>query len=114
MAIKLKWKVEPEPTGKWRSFAQRGWPCAMYDNGKMAISLSCDDEYVPAKVKTGDHSEITVHIADYSSNDGRFTWRKIVKRAKTLKEAKETAAIAIDILNGFRPEAYRNQQAQPQ
>lgn len=110
MSIKLKWRVQPAPTGKWRSFSKRGWPSAEYDNGQMAITLICDDAYVPAKVKTGDHREITVRIAKYDGQ--RFTWHNIIKRAKTLEEAKEIAQFAIDNIWSFRPAEYQPKPAQ--
>ncbi len=28
MKIKLKWKVDPIPTGQWSSFQKRAWPSA--------------------------------------------------------------------------------------
>lgn len=33
---KLKWRVDPAPTGPYRSFSKRAWPSADYPNGATA------------------------------------------------------------------------------
>lgn len=94
MTKKLKWTVGEAPTGLYRSFFKRSWPTAQID-GRMAISLSCDDDYIPANVKTGKHAEIAIRVADY--REGRsFTWRTLKARAATLAEAKEISQRFVD------------------
>lgn len=88
--MKVTWKVAPPPTGRYRSFEKRGWPFATYKDDKSAALIACDDEYVPSKVATGDHKELTVRIADYTAvTGGSYTWRTMKARFKTLKDAKD-------------------------
>lgn len=93
--IKLKWKVAPVPTGKYASFEKRSWPDCWYENDQPAASLSCPDEYVPSKVKEGNHQAITVRIAfwfpEYSKEHGSFQWKKLMKMFADIKEAKLAA-----------------------
>lgn len=85
--MKIKWKVQPAPTGRYRSFKQRGWPIADYENGKYCASISCDDSYDPRDVKAGTHGELTLSIADHSQTPWKR--RTASKRFKTLQEAKD-------------------------
>lgn len=85
--MKYKWKVQPAPTGRYRSFEKRGWPTADYENGRVAASIECEDDYRPQNAKEGKHSLLTVRIADHSTKP--FTWKKITKRFATLQEAKD-------------------------
>jgi len=113
--IKLKWKVEPPPTGRYKSFDKRGCPSADYPNGNCAINIYCDDPYIPSNVKEGKHSPLTVRIADYSkpsnpeTGEG-FTWRNLVQRFTTLKIAKEIAQTAINKYVSMRPKEYQEYQ----
>ena len=100
-AHKLIWKVDPPPTGPYRSFSKRGWPTAEYSDQKMAFSIRCDAEYVPSNLKTGNHPELTVLVADYRGNG--WAWRKLTQRCKTLAEAKELAQKFIDKYPEFAP-----------
>lgn len=55
---KIKWKVGEKPTGMYRAFQSREWPTACYVVGdRYAFSISCEDEYRPADVKSGKHAE---------------------------------------------------------
>lgn len=87
--MKYKWKVQPETTGRYRSFDTREWPDAFYtDKGEsMCASIQCADEYRPCDVKTGNHAPLTLRIADHS----RVPWKWVgAKRTfATLAEAKE-------------------------
>lgn len=60
--------------------------------------LVCADEYVPRNVRTGNHAEIKVLVADWKpkgeqerAEHGTFVWRTLKQRAKTLDEAKRLA-----------------------
>lgn len=106
--MKLKWRVSDVPTGRYRSFERRGWPSADFTNGDTAVGLYCKDEYRPADVKTGNHAEIVIRIADYSEPSNKetgagFTWRQLKKRAATLAEAKELASKFFDKYPQFLP-----------
>lgn len=87
--MKHKWKVDAKPTGRYASFDKRSWPSADYvsEGLEPCAMLLCDDEYVPANVKTGNHAPLTVCIANH--NIKPWKWRKLVKTAATLAEAKE-------------------------
>jgi hypothetical protein len=89
MMVKIKWQVAEAPTGRYRSFYKRGWPTARYkDTDRPALYIECEDSYVPANVKTGNHKELVVLVADYSVEQGTFQWRRLKARFKTLDEAK--------------------------
>lgn len=97
--MKLKWKVQAEATGRYRSFHKRGWPSATNLDGDAIINLYCEDDYRPHSVKTGEHAEIFISIADYTCDrktEGYFKWRKLKKTAKTLAEAKTIAQEFVD------------------
>ena len=101
--MKIIWKVEPAPTGRYRSFNRRGWPMAHYPmpGDPPAAMVSCADEYDPKKVRTGDHLPLSLHIAyweDPATRGGRaaFSWRKVVGSFNTLAEAKAQAARILD------------------
>ena len=89
--VKLKWKVSEAPTGHYKSFANRSWPTADLEDGRVAFHLYSEDEYVPALVKEGKHTEIVISVADWSEKKNTFVWKRLKRRAKTLNEAKEIA-----------------------
>lgn len=93
--MKLKWKVSEAPTGRYRSFEFRHWPTAERGD-KMAVSLSCKNDYVPAAVKVGNHEPIRIYIAEYKIGVPGFSWRQLREPAKTLKEAKARAQAFCD------------------
>jgi hypothetical protein len=106
--VKIKWEVEPPPSGKWRSFERRGWPSAVFRTEKehRAAIIHCADEYVPAKVKTGDHAKLAVSIADW--RDGhKGEWLKMIPRFSTLKQAKEFIAETYAKFPQYLPAEYR-------
>jgi len=114
MALKLKWRVDPVPTGRYRSFEKRGWPSAEYENQDAAVALYCKNEYCPADVKTGDHAPITIRVAQWRPKEerakkGAFTWRQFKKQAKTLKEAKELAKAFLEAHPEFHPNQIEEQ-----
>ena len=84
--MKIKWNVEPPPTGKFRSFAFRGWPYATVGD-RILARLHCDTPYHAQTVRNGEHGPLTVYIRSYSS--GKAKDYKFKEKAKTLAEAKE-------------------------
>lgn len=100
-ALRLVWSVAPAPTGRYRSFERRGWPSAEYSDGNMAATLYCDNDYAPLDVKTGNHSEITIRVADHSQTP--WQWRTLKARGRTLKEAKEYAKYFLATHQEFQP-----------
>jgi hypothetical protein len=104
---KIKWKVSDIPVGRYRSFEKRGWPSAEYLDGRAAFYIYCDDEYRPRNVKTGNHKELTVKIAEWfperSAEYDAFRWHTLKNRFATLKEAKEAAMNALKAHPHFVP-----------
>jgi hypothetical protein len=89
--MKLEWRVGEAPTGRYRSFHHRGWPCAEFADGRNAAMIQCEDSYVPANARDGKHAPLFIYIADYSAGES-FKWRKLKMTAATLDEAKAIAA----------------------
>jgi hypothetical protein len=103
--IKLQWRVADAPTGRYRSFQKRGWPSADFKGtDRSAAHIYCDDSYVPANAKSGEHRELTVTIADYSAHNDSFKWRTLKARFKTLDEAKAAAVAALEKHPDFIPQ----------
>ncbi len=91
-AHKIKWAVDPEPTGRYRSFERRAWPSASYFNfegkeGPTAARITCDKEYDPRDIKRGEVFELTLRIADHSKSP--WVWVRAKKKCATVKECKE-------------------------
>lgn len=116
--IRLVWRVDPEPTGKYSFVERRGWPFAYYrdsEREETAVALFCAKEYVPSLVREGKHPEIKIKIADHSVADneeerakyGSRRMRTLIQRAKTLKEAKEIAQGFLDQHPEFWPRSLR-------
>jgi len=95
--MKLKWRVSPVPTGRYRSFEKRGWPSAEYHGTDCAaVLIRCEDEYQPRAVRDGNHGPLTLYVAHWNDpaerGDGAaFNWRKVKVQIATLGEAKALA-----------------------
>ena len=89
--MKIKWTVQPAPTGQYKSFFKRGWPIAEFENGDLAAVLSCEDGYVPPKVKTGEHAPINITVVLWANATKEKPQPRgtLKARAASLKEAKE-------------------------
>ena len=103
---KLRWTVQAAPAGNYRSFFRRGWPSATLGE-TMAFTVSCEDEYVPSRVRTGDHKELTLRIADHRKADGSFDWRSFKTKFATMDELKAHAQQFADT----HPEFFVKEQA---
>jgi hypothetical protein len=101
--VKFKWKVDPPPVGRYRSFEVRSWPSAYFENGKPAASLYCKDEYVPSRVKTGAHQELTIKVYDHNNVEKPWKIRTLVVRASTLQEAKLIVGLFYENRPEFMP-----------
>lgn len=89
---KLVWRVDPKPTGPYRSFQPRNWPAAHWHGSEQpAVRLVCEDAYHPSIARTAAHAELRIRVA-VPTTDGKFEWRQLRRRAKTLNEAKAIAA----------------------
>lgn len=91
MSKKVKWEVSEPLSGRYQSFYRRGWPSAFYKDGSSAAFITCEDEYLPADVKTGNHKELTLHISNWSCFTPEKGLTRVVAKLhpKTLKEAKD-------------------------
>lgn len=69
--MKVKWKVYEAPTGQYRTFFERGWPTARSEC-QFFFMVRCEDEYVPAKAKIGDHGPLTLAFRDDTNPGGKF------------------------------------------
>lgn len=101
MIPKLKWKVDPEPKGQYRSFRKRGWPTAEYPDGEVAAQLSCEESYSGEKARDGGHSPLVIRIADHSVNPWR--WRTLMVRPTRLDVAKKLVLEALERHPHFVP-----------
>jgi ribosomal protein L37AE/L43A len=100
--VKLKWRIDPAPTGPYSSFQKRNWPSAYYANGSPAAQLICPDPYHPRDAKEGKHASLKVRVADWSQKP--WKWRAVKGEFKTLAEAKAAAARVIEQVPAFIPE----------
>lgn len=91
---KIKWKVAEKETGRYASFHRRSWPTAYYNNGAVAASILCETEYIPSQMKTGNHSPLTLMIADYSFYP--YKWARLKTSFATLQELKDAFQKFID------------------
>ena len=92
--MKLQWKVSEAPTGPYRAFYDRAWPVAYYKGtSKPAVFLHCPEGYVPALVKDGKHSPITIIVLHHNHPDEPTSWKRFQLKAKavTLEQAKQRA-----------------------
>lgn len=98
--MKIKWKVSPAPTGRYRSFEHRSWPTGYYDSKeqKPAVFLSCKVDYRPHLVKVGDHPPITIIVLNHQDPESLPGWKRmqLTIPATTLAEAKERAQAFLD------------------
>lgn len=91
--MKIKWRVAAAPTGRYRSFDKRGWPMAeTADKGEPVFRLDCADAYVPRLVREGKHAEIEIRVRCGRKETDGWQWKRLVKRAATLDEAKAIVA----------------------
>jgi len=111
--MKIKWKVDPVPTGRFRSFSTRAWPDAEYENGDTAAHIICEKEYVPADVRSGNYPPLTLRVAKWYTKEERgdraaFEWMRFKRKFTTLKEAKQFAGEWLNRHPEYWPESLRN------
>lgn len=100
--MKYTWKVSETPSGRFRSFQKRAWPTAETDDGSAIGWISCEDDYRPSQVKTGNHKPLTVRVRKKCETPediekfGGFKWMKMVQTFKTLDEAKASFKRFVD------------------
>lgn len=106
MPVKLVWRVEPAPTGRYRSFQHRGWPTAYYkgDAEQPAAFLTCEDEYTPPRAREGQHQPITITLLHHNDSKSKPWGRYRMKaQAETLDAAKATVQRFLDEHPSWHP-----------
>lgn len=76
---KTVWLVSPSPTGRFKSFAHRGWPMAQFHSKDGPCAARMIPILVEHKSYRPDLKEIAplqVGVADYRGGQG-FVWRKL-------------------------------------
>jgi hypothetical protein len=118
MALKIRWRVSPAPTGRFKSFQPRGWPHAEYPCGKAAGFIAVQggmlsDSYNGVNAKRTDLS-LQVYVAEWSNSgnpdDAAWNNRRLKARFKTLQEAKEALSRFLEANSTFRPPEYRDKE----
>lgn len=106
--IKLKWKVQPAPTGLYRTFSNRPWPWAYFDKENDFVAARIDhvdrEDYSAYRAKS-DSQRLIVTAAVYV--DGNWRWQRIKKVAKSYAEAKEIANEFFSQNRDLMPEEFR-------
>jgi hypothetical protein len=107
--VKLKWKASEKPTGPYKCFQKRSWPVAHFGKTDVtAASIYCEDQYVPSRVKLGEHKELIVRVAIRDAEKGPgWNWCNLKKRAATLEEAKAIAQDFFDRNPKYLPEEFK-------
>ena len=80
--MKARWKVQPAPTGKFRSFHVREWPQYEREDDRLLGFISCEDGYDVNVAKSGEHRVLSLWIT--GSRRSNFK----IGEATTLAEAK--------------------------
>lgn len=100
--MKLKWKVDPKPTGRFSSFDARGWPRAEDENGEIQAAIHAEGiarvltiQYTPEKAKSNDLTlRVRVRI-DSAPDDvekyGKWRWATLKNSFSSLAAAKAGA-----------------------
>lgn len=83
MAI-IRWEVFPAPTGRFRSFYKRPWPTGHSKHG-IYYSISCADEYIPAKLKIAKHKPLRLSFRDTNDTRGMLTFKREFNTLDELK-----------------------------
>lgn len=107
MKTKLTWRVIPEPTGRYRSFARRGWPHAEYTNGRRAAYISSDTAY-RGSLRGADVQDLslTIHVAKHRHDCAGFDWYTLKVQSPNLPHAKERVQHFIDANPDWRPQDF--------
>ena len=104
--VKFKWTIAEKLTGLMRVSSKRHWPTAKFSGTDLcAVTIYCENSYNSRIVKSGQHAELTVCIADHSRTP--WVWRKLKRQAKTLAEAKDLATRLYQNHPEYLPEELR-------
>jgi len=101
--MKTKWKVHPAPTGRYRSFESRGWPYLEYEDGQLAASIQCGENYSLRKAASKEHGRLTVIVYDYRQGSSDRKFLKVAHTFPDLPSAKRAAEKVLDEYPEFLP-----------
>lgn len=104
--MKIQWRVDPSPVGRYKSFQKRKWPTAWYsDVWKPMAFIRCEDSYEPSNVKLGDHAPLTVVLCHHRHPQAGNSWKllRMKKRFENLAEAKIAVQDFLDAHPEFAP-----------
>lgn len=109
-----KWKVDPEPTGRFRGFENRRWPSAFYMNERENLcgDIQCSDDYSPSRAKSGLHTPLTVRVCDHSVTP--YKWRKLKGEFATLDQAKMALEKVMQTYPALMPAEFQKSSAPAQ
>jgi hypothetical protein len=85
MTTKVTWRVQPNPTGVYRSFKRRGWPSG-HSSCNMFFMIECEDEYYPSDVREGKHKPLKLKFRDDAAKSNSV--RTFTRTFATLSELK--------------------------
>lgn len=108
---KLKWRVDPAPTGQFRSFQSRAWPSADYPNGDFAACIISTDkeDYKGFHAKaTGLHLKVKVAKWLKTPDDQAGSFKLLVSKAEysSIAEAKEAVNKILEKNPELMPKEY--------
>ena len=98
--MKITWKVDEAPTGRYRSFQKRSWPTATYADGKIAAQIYADQSYTGHESRRTD-LELAVSIADYSVTP--WKWHRMAKRSPSIQHAKDFVLGVLAVKSEWMP-----------
>lgn len=81
---KIVWRVQPKPTGRYRSFSPRGWPQAFLGdaNGWLIAAIHADVPYPTAK------AELRIVVYDHRAGIQQRKSRQLKTRGKSVDHVK--------------------------
>lgn len=88
--MKPKWKVQPAPTGRYKSFEKRGWPSLEFADGRVVgyIYSTAKESYVPRRVIDGTHAPLKFIMYDYSEGAQKRKSLRSKREFTSLDDAK--------------------------
>ena len=99
--MKLKWKIQPKPTGRFSSFVTRAWPSAEDETGEARSCIYPEGEGITALRYTAENARCTnialrVRVRVQSKPEdvarrGPWYWASLKKVFSNLAEAKAGA-----------------------
>jgi len=96
MTRKIVWRVQPPPTGRYRSFQRRGWPQATFGkDGPLLAMLDCEDDYTPARAQCEElANQITIRVCHHQHPDMPRSWKVFALKQPARSFAQAQARVA--------------------